>query len=145
VEKDGKIINRIQYSKLERSGTPKGPRLSVVSLIHEDSLPIQINGSPVSLPPLRAQHFDRTLNESITITHGGAPVMEPVEIAAEIPYLVFLFKNQSTGKVEGALAREMNVVLELPRSMQEQKEKEQAAKAEAESKDSPAKKPKPQP
>jgi hypothetical protein len=131
VEKDGKITHRIQYSKLERNGKPQGPRLSVVSLLPGEPLPVQINDQSVSLPPRRAQHFDRKLNDSVTIACGGAAVMDPVEITEEIPYLVFLYKNEVTGKVEGSLAREISVVLELPRSIKN-KNSEEAEKPKAE-------------
>jgi hypothetical protein len=119
VEKDGAIVHRLQYAKLERSGKPEGPKLSVVSLVNVESLPVRLGDRDVSLPPRRAQHFDVETDQSLSITHDGAPVMDPVEITDEIPYLVFLFRNEATGKVEGSLAREISVVLELPRSMQE--------------------------
>ncbi len=125
-EKDGRIIHRLQYSKLERTDPPKGPRLSVVSLVNVEALPVQLGGKAVSLPPRRAQHFDMELDQSVIISHDGTAVMDPVEITEEIPYLVFLYRNEATGKVEGSLAREISVVLELPRSMQEKKPDEAA-------------------
>jgi len=119
VEKDGEIVHRLQYAKLERSGKPEGPKLSAVSVVNVESLPIQLGERTVNLPYRRAQHFDVELDQSLTISHAGAPVMDPVEITEEIPYLVFLFRNEETGKIEGSLTREISVVLELPRSMQE--------------------------
>jgi len=128
VQKDEKIVHRLQYSKLERLGKPDHPRLSVVSLIDLDPLPIQLGDRAVSLAPRMAQHFDMELNQSIKISHRGTEVIDPVEITEEIPYLVFLYKNEATGKVEGSLAREISVVLELPRSMKEKKESEEKPK-----------------
>jgi hypothetical protein len=119
VERDGKVVHRIQYSKLERAGqAASGPRLTVVSLLPAAALPVRINELAVTVPPRRAQHFERKLRETIAITHQGSSVMDPVEITEAIPYLVFLFQNEATGKVQGALAREISVVLELPRSRQ---------------------------
>jgi hypothetical protein len=119
VMKDGKVVHRLQYSKLNRTTQPDHPRLSIVSLIDVDALPIELGDRTISLPRRRAQHFDLKLNQSITVRHHGAEVMEPFELAEAIPYLVFLFPNEATGRIEGSLVREISVVLELPRSMKE--------------------------
>jgi hypothetical protein len=134
VEKEGKTIHRLQYSKLQRSGEAKGPRLSIVSLVDVESLPIQMGDRSLALLPRRAQHFDMKRDEIVAISFGGSPVIEPVEIVDDIPYLVFLFKNEATGKIEGTLSREITVVLELPRSMQHKNAAEEAEKPKAEPK-----------
>ncbi len=122
VTKDGKVVHRLQYAKLNRTTPPGQPRLSIVSLIDADALPIKLGDQAISLTPRLAQHFDMQGNQSITVRYQGTEVMEPIEFTEAIPYLVFLFHNEATGKVEGSLAREISVILELPRAMRGKEE-----------------------
>jgi len=90
VEKDGKIVHRLQYSKIQRKGGTDGPKLSLVSVVGQDQLPVELNGKALSLPIRQAQHFDVKIGDEVAVRHNGAAVMDRILIMDPIPYLVFL-------------------------------------------------------
>jgi hypothetical protein len=130
VVKDDKIVHRLQYSKLRRSGSNNGAKLSIVSLVSQDALPVELNGRQVTLPPRRAQHFDVKVDDEISIAHGGQPVTATFPIVEEISYIVFLYRNEASKQVEGTLAKEINVVLEIPRALNGDEAEAEKPKAE---------------
>ncbi|MEM9015563.1 MAG: hypothetical protein AAGC68_01020, partial [Verrucomicrobiota bacterium] len=89
---------RLRSTVLAEAPDLTKPRVSLVSLLKEPSLTIQLNGAPISLVPKTAAHREFPLDSVVKVTHESGELME-IEIERVATYLVFLYRDPESGEL----------------------------------------------
>ncbi len=117
--RDGMREAKLRYNLLIESDEPTGPRLSIVSLLNQPLVGIEVSGVPVTLTERLAHQAKVSLNEEITIVHKGR-TLAGFEVIKPVHTILFLFEDPGTGEVEISMIQ--NEKLEYHPPLEEEEE-----------------------
>jgi hypothetical protein len=118
--RDGSREAKLRCSVLVEGDKP-GPRLSIVSLLHDPLVGISLSGKEVTLSVREAHQAPVKLEDSITVVHRGRTLAE-FEIAKPTHYLGFLFESPESGEVGFSLIQNEKLEFQAPLADDEEKE-----------------------
>ncbi|MDH4411630.1 MAG: hypothetical protein QE273_18600 [Verrucomicrobiales bacterium] len=121
--RDGSREAKLRCSVLVE-GDKAGPRLSIVSLLHDPLVGISLSGKEVTLSTREAHQAPVKLEDSITVVHRGRTLAE-FEIAKPIHYLGFLFESPESREVGFSLIQNEKLEYQAPLA-DDDEEKEKA-------------------
>ncbi|MDP4584177.1 MAG: hypothetical protein NWR21_06645 [Verrucomicrobiales bacterium] len=117
VYRDGSEEVKLRFNVLVESDAV-GPRLSLISLLREPSVGLEVSGDRVSLVPRQAHKRKVALEDEIRIEYGGKTLAE-FAIERPLHYLGFLFENIETGEVELSLIENEKLEYQPPLEAEE--------------------------
>lgn len=123
--KDGSRESKLRYNVMVEGEAGRGPRMSLVSLLKEPFVGLEVGGVAVTLEARLAHAFEVKSGDTVPIVHAGRR-LAVVEIMKPGHYVGFLFENPETGEVE--LSMIQNEKLEYQPPLEEDwEEKEKKA------------------
>lgn len=126
--KDGSRESKLRFNVLVESDASKGPRLSLVSLMKQPFVGVEVSGELLSLQARQAHKIEVKVGDSVKIRHEGRTLAE-VDIAKPIHYLGFLFEDPKSGEVELSLIQNEKLEYQPPLE-KDWEEKEKAKRQE---------------
>lgn len=117
--RDGSREEKLRYHVLIESDAQPGPRLSLVSLLKEPEVGIEISGAPATLSPGMAHQPKVSLNDNIEISCRGRRLSQ-FEITKPNHFIGFLFENPETGEVEISLIQNEKLEYQPPLETEEE-------------------------
>lgn len=103
---------KLRYSVLVE-GERSGPRLSLVSLLREPFVGVEISGEPATLERNRARGSPVKLGDAVRVVHRGR-LLADWEIAKPLHYLGFLYEHPDSGEVELSLIQNERLEYQAP-------------------------------
>lgn len=122
--RDGKREVKLRYNLLIESDEQTGPRLSIVSLLNEPLVGIEVSGVPVTLTERLAHQAKVSLNEEVTIVHKGR-TLAGFEVTKPVHTILFLFENPETGEVEISMIQNEKLEYHPPLDGEDEDEEEE--------------------
>lgn len=101
VYRDGSEESKLRCTVLVE-GEDEGARFSLVSLLKDPLVGVELSGAPVALAARQAHKAAVNLEDVILVTHKGR-VLAEIAIDRPTHYLGFLFENPESGEVELSL------------------------------------------
>jgi hypothetical protein len=99
---DGSREAKLRYNVLVEADADEGARLSLVSLLPDPLVGVEVGGTPATLVPRQAHRMALTIGEEVAITRQGGLLAE-IEVDKPVHYIGFLFANPESGEVELSL------------------------------------------
>lgn len=119
--RDGKQEAKLRYNLLIESDEQTGPRLSIVSLLNQPLVGIEVSGVPVTLNGRLAHQAKVSLNDEVKIVHKGRTLSE-FEVTKPSHSIVFLFENPESGEVEVSMIQNEKLEYHPPLEAEDQDE-----------------------
>lgn len=122
--KDGSRESKLRFNVLIESNASKGPRLSLVSLMKQPAVAVNVSGEPMTLQARQARQAAVKRGDSVKVVHEGRTLAE-IDIAKPIHYIGFLFEDPESGDMELSLIQNEKLEYQPPLEKDwEEKEKE---------------------
>lgn len=118
---DGTIVSKLAFATLVEEPAQDRPRLSIVSLLKQQTTPVRIDGETVILSDRRAHRIEPELNREISI-QVDTTTLESIDIAKPIHYIAFLYRDPENGNI--ALSLIQNEKLEYHPPLPDEEEAE---------------------
>ncbi len=96
--KDGSRESKLRYNLLVEADEIDGPKVSLVSLLDEPIVGVEICGESVTLADRIAFQRKLNLKDDLKISYQGNLLTE-IEVSKPVHYIGFLFKDPETGEV----------------------------------------------
>lgn len=122
--RDGEREAKLRYHVLVEAEAETGPRLSLVSLLPDPLVGVEVAGEPVTLAPQQAHRMALTLGDEVLVTRQGKLLVE-FEVLKPVHHLGFLFEDPETG--ETALSLILNEKLEYQPPLDPEEEEAEEA------------------
>lgn len=96
--KNGDIVSKLKFSVLTEAPADDKPRVSIVSLLKQTTVPVSINGETVILADRNAHRIDPEIDDTFAIGVDNNDIGE-IDITEPTHYLVFLYRDPETNEV----------------------------------------------
>jgi len=124
---DGGAETKLRVNLLREAPPTDEPKVSLVSLLKESIVSVQIAGKGAMLHDRRAHRIEAAIDEVIPVRHDGETVGE-IEVTEAAHYIAFLFREPESGAI--ALSLIQNERLEYQPPLEEEEEEVDEAAAE---------------
>jgi len=96
--KDGSIVSKLKFTLLTEAPADDKPRVSIVSLLKQTTVPVSIDGKTTILADRNAHRIEPEIEDTIEIRVDNKDVGE-IEITKPTHYLAFLYRDPETNEV----------------------------------------------